>query len=126
MTRRTEFITKECRDNLAILAYQRIEQVGLGPGLAGRVRHQGSVGLGISRCRWSRAGPFSDVGLIDTVRHSASSTASPHHRRGHEPLLARRGTARDVADAVVWLAGAESRFVTGQVSHVNGGAYLGG
>lgn len=65
-------------------------------------------------------------GLIDTVRHAGSSTAVTHHHRGHETLLGRRGSAREVADAVVWLAGAESRFITGQVLHVNGGAYLGG
>ena len=31
-----------------------------------------------------------------------------------------------VAQAVVWLAGPDARFVTGQTLHVNGGAFLGG
>ena len=65
-------------------------------------------------------------GMIDTVRHAASSTASPDHRRRHRTLLARQGTATDIAQSVAWLAGDAARFVTGQVIHVNGGAYLGG
>ena len=65
-------------------------------------------------------------GMIDTVRRAASSAASPDHRRRHHTLLARHGTAADIAQNVVWLAGDGARFVTGQVIHVNGGAYLGG
>jgi 3-oxoacyl-[acyl-carrier protein] reductase len=65
-------------------------------------------------------------GMIDTVRHAASSSANPDHRRRHHTLLARHGTAEDVAQTVAWLAGDGARFVTGQVIHVNGGAYLGG
>jgi len=65
-------------------------------------------------------------GMIDTVRHTGSSAANPEHRRRHQTLLARHGTASEVAQAVVWLAGNGARFVTGQVIHVNGGAYLGG
>jgi NAD(P)-dependent dehydrogenase (short-subunit alcohol dehydrogenase family) len=65
-------------------------------------------------------------GMIDTVRHAASSTATPDHRRRHHTLLARHGTAWEVAQTVVWLAGDGARFVTGQVIHINGGAYLGG
>jgi 3-oxoacyl-[acyl-carrier protein] reductase len=64
-------------------------------------------------------------GMIDTVRHTASSSANPEHRRRHQTLLARHGAASEVAQAVAWLAGAGARFVTGQVIHVNGGAYLG-
>ena len=65
-------------------------------------------------------------GMIDTVRHAASSTAAPDHRRRHHSLLARHGTATEVAQTVAWLAGDGARFITGQVIHVNGGAYLGG
>ena len=65
-------------------------------------------------------------GMIDTVRHAGSSTATPDHRRRHHTLLARHGTAEEVAQTVAWLAGDGARFVTGQVIHVNGGAYLGG
>jgi len=65
-------------------------------------------------------------GMIDTVRNSASSASSPDHRRRHHTLLGRHGAASDIAQSVVWLAGDGARFVTGQVIHVNGGAYLGG
>jgi len=41
-------------------------------------------------------------------------------------LLGRRGSVEEIASAVVWLAGAGGRFVTGQTLHINGGAYLGG
>jgi 3-oxoacyl-[acyl-carrier protein] reductase len=65
-------------------------------------------------------------GMIDTVRQSSSASAKPHHHALHQPLLGRRGTASEVAAQVAWLAGPSARFITGQVIHVNGGAYLGG
>lgn len=65
-------------------------------------------------------------GLIDTVRQSSSSPAAPHHHQSHHPLLGRKGQPQEVADMVAWLASEQARFITGQVMHVNGGAYLGG
>ncbi len=65
-------------------------------------------------------------GLIDTVRKAGSTSANPKHHATHQTLLGRRGSAKEVADAVAYLAGPTARFVTGQVLHVNGGAYLGG
>lgn len=65
-------------------------------------------------------------GLIDTVRKASSASAQPKHHGSHQTLLGRRGTAQEVAAAVVYLAGPTARYVTGQVLHVNGGAYLGG
>ncbi len=65
-------------------------------------------------------------GLIDTERRAASASADPAHRTRNTTLLGHRGTPADVAAAVAWLAGPQARFVTGQVLHVNGGAYLGG
>jgi 3-oxoacyl-[acyl-carrier protein] reductase len=64
-------------------------------------------------------------GMIDTVRKGSSTSGTPQHHSLHKPLLGRRGSADEVADAVAWLAGAQARFVTGQVLHVNGGTYLG-
>ena len=65
-------------------------------------------------------------GLIDTVRKGSSASASPAHHAKHQTLLGRRGTAQEVAASVAFLAGAQARFITGQVLHVNGGVYLGG
>ena len=65
-------------------------------------------------------------GLIDTVRDGSSATGQPKHHATRQNLLGRRGTAREVADAVLYLAGPGARYVTGQVLHVNGGSYLGG
>jgi 3-oxoacyl-[acyl-carrier protein] reductase len=60
-------------------------------------------------------------GLIDTSR----SGKTPHHHAVHRTLVGRAGLPEEVAEAVCWLAGANARYVTGQVIHVNGGAYLG-
>lgn len=65
-------------------------------------------------------------GLINTVRQTSSSPTVPRHHATHQPLLGRRGAPQDVAQAVVFLTSESARYVTGQVLHVNGGAYLGG
>ena len=56
-------------------------------------------------------------GLIETQRTSPSA----HGGRGSP--LGRRGTPEEVAAAVRFLAGPGARYITGQVLHVNGGAY---
>ena len=65
-------------------------------------------------------------GLIDTVRKADSASASPAHHATRSTLLGRRGSAAEVAQAVSYLCSHAARYVTGQVLHVNGGAYLGG
>lgn len=61
-------------------------------------------------------------GLIDTRRPAANA---PHHHATHGTLVGRRGSPEEVAEAVRWLASPAARYVTGQVVHVSGGAYLG-
>jgi 3-oxoacyl-[acyl-carrier protein] reductase len=60
-------------------------------------------------------------GLIDTVREGAL----PHHHRTTVNALGRRGTPDEVAAAVCYLCGPAARYVTGQMLHVNGGAWMG-
>jgi 3-oxoacyl-[acyl-carrier protein] reductase len=64
-------------------------------------------------------------GLIETTR-GASNVQSPHHHAQRKNLLGRRGQPEEIAEAVRWLASPGGRYITGQVMHVNGGAYLGG
>ncbi|MCJ7799476.1 MAG: SDR family oxidoreductase [Polaromonas sp.] len=64
-------------------------------------------------------------GMIESVRNGDTASASPTHHAAHRPLLGRRGTVEEVADAVAWLSSPHARFVTGPVLLVNGGTYLG-
>ncbi len=64
-------------------------------------------------------------GLIDTQRDGASAAAKPQHHARHHSLLGRRGLPQEVASMVAYLASDAARYITGQVLHVNGGAYLG-
>jgi 3-oxoacyl-[acyl-carrier protein] reductase len=64
-------------------------------------------------------------GLIDTVRIDSSAPTAPVHHKARTNFMKRRGTSQEVADVVAWLASSQSSYVTGQVLHVNGGAYLG-
>ena len=63
-------------------------------------------------------------GLVDTQR--AAGAAAPQHHAQRSTLLGRRGQPGEIAEAVRWLSGPGGRYITGQVMHVNGGAYLGG
>lgn len=62
-------------------------------------------------------------GLIDTVLGRAASAGRPSRARTPVPL-GRQGTAWEVADAVLFLLGDESTYVTGQVLAVDGGLTL--
>ena len=63
-------------------------------------------------------------GMVDTKRDLTSVSASPAHHKVHKPLLGRRGSPEEIAAVVAMLCGPDGRFMTGQVMHVNGGAYL--
>lgn len=63
-------------------------------------------------------------GLIATARPSGA--APPAHHATHDTLAGRRGEPEEVASLVRFLCGPEARYITGQVVHANGGAYLGG
>jgi 3-oxoacyl-[acyl-carrier protein] reductase len=47
-----------------------------------------------------------------------------HKRLVEQIPLARLGEPRDIADAVLFLAGDQAAYITGQVLHVNGGMYM--
>ena len=63
-------------------------------------------------------------GMMDTQRKTAAGTL--HHHATQSTLIGRRGQPGEIGEAVLWLAGPGGRFVTGQVIHLNGGAFLGG
>ncbi|MGV6872244.1 SDR family NAD(P)-dependent oxidoreductase [Pseudochelatococcus sp. B33] len=59
-------------------------------------------------------------GLIETERDGHA----PLHHHKRSTVLGHYGTPNDVAAMVGQLAGERSRFITGQVFHVNGGAFM--
>jgi 3-oxoacyl-[acyl-carrier protein] reductase len=65
-------------------------------------------------------------GMMATRRGTASAPSQPAHHATRQTLVGRRGQPEECAAAVRWLAGPGGRFVTGQVIHVNGGAFIGG
>ena len=65
-------------------------------------------------------------GMMETKRGASAGNQQPRHHATQPTLLGRRGQPDEIAAAVRWLAGPGGRFVTGQVIHINGGAYLGG
>jgi len=62
-------------------------------------------------------------GLIQTARLGAAAHAPKHHDT-RTNLVGHRGSPEDVAEAVAFLCGPTSRYITGETLHVNGGAYL--
>jgi 3-oxoacyl-[acyl-carrier protein] reductase len=61
-------------------------------------------------------------GLIQTAR--GPGAPEPQHHQIHSTLTGRRGTPEDIAAAVRFLCGPGARYITGQIIHANGGAYL--
>jgi 3-oxoacyl-[acyl-carrier protein] reductase len=65
-------------------------------------------------------------GVIDTVRDPGTTgTVSPGHHLVHVPLTGRRGRPEEVAAVVRFLCSLDSRYITGQTIHVNGGTFMG-
>ncbi|MFI7127477.1 SDR family NAD(P)-dependent oxidoreductase [Nonomuraea sp. NPDC050153] len=63
--------------------------------------------------------------VLDTEFFRGRLTEDGIRARVENTRNGRPGTPSDVADTVLFLASAGARHVTGQVLHVNGGAYLG-
>ncbi|MER5619893.1 MULTISPECIES: SDR family NAD(P)-dependent oxidoreductase [unclassified Streptosporangium] len=63
--------------------------------------------------------------IVDTEFFRGRLTSEGVRRRVEGTRNGRAGTPDDVAETVRFVASAEARHVTGQVLHVNGGAYLG-
>ncbi|GAA3116441.1 SDR family oxidoreductase [Planomonospora alba] len=63
--------------------------------------------------------------IVDTEFFRGRLTEEGIRRRVENTRNGRAGTPEDVAETVRFLASPEARHITGQVIHVNGGAYLG-
>jgi 3-oxoacyl-[acyl-carrier protein] reductase len=55
---------------------------------------------------------------------TAALNAEAQEKIQSEIPMGSLGTPEDVAAAVVFLAGDEARYITGQTIHVNGGMYM--
>jgi NAD(P)-dependent dehydrogenase (short-subunit alcohol dehydrogenase family) len=60
-------------------------------------------------------------GIIDTEFHARGGDPGRAERLGAAVPLGRAGTAREVAQAILWLASAEASFCTGTLLDVAGG-----
>lgn len=63
-------------------------------------------------------------GLTDTAQPRYGMPEDDIQARGREVPLGRMGMPEDIADMAVFLASDESKYITGQTLHVNGGQYL--
>jgi NAD(P)-dependent dehydrogenase (short-subunit alcohol dehydrogenase family) len=63
-------------------------------------------------------------GITDTAQPRYGMSEAELQTAGRQVPLGRMGTPEDVADLAVFLASEESRHITGQTIHVNGGQYL--
>lgn len=63
-------------------------------------------------------------GLVDTAQPRFEHDEAALARLAADIPLGRMGDASDIADTILFLAGRDARFVTGQTLFVNGGTYL--
>lgn len=63
-------------------------------------------------------------GIVDTAQPRQGLTEAQLEAAGQAVPLGRIGQPDDIADAAVYLASDAARYVTGQVLHVNGGAFM--
>lgn len=63
-------------------------------------------------------------GLTDTAQPRFGMTESEIEASGANALLGRIASPHDIATTIAFLAGSDSRHMTGQVLHVNGGQYF--
>jgi 3-oxoacyl-[acyl-carrier protein] reductase len=61
-------------------------------------------------------------GLIATAREAGAPM--PQHHGAAKTLTGERGKPEDIASVVRFLCGPGARYITGQVIHANGGAYM--
>ena len=63
-------------------------------------------------------------GFIETRFHQRFSSAKRRKEIARQTPLGRNGTAEDIAQAVLFLAGDAADFITGEYIAVNGGLYM--
>ncbi len=63
-------------------------------------------------------------GIVDTAQPRYGLTEAQIEAAGRAVPLGRIGQPDDIADTAVYLASDAARYVTGQVLHVNGGAFM--
>lgn len=87
-------------------------------GMAGMIR-----GMASDLGRYGITANVAVVGPFDTDRASGSGNLQLNDPNPKIPM-GRRGVPQDMADLVRFLVGPNSRFITGQTIHVNGGALM--
>lgn len=60
-------------------------------------------------------------GLIDTEIHASGGEPDRHHRLAHMVPMKRVGTAKEIANAIVWLMSDDASYVTSAILDVSGG-----
>lgn len=126
----------------AALPYMRKAGAGTIVNIGGMSAHAGSTGrahviaakaglVGLTRALAHDLAPDNITancvvpGLIATQRGGAAGNTEPAHHGERKTLLGRRGLPEEVANIVGFLCSDKARYLTGQVIHANGGAFLG-